>query len=61
MNAEAIVDSKNYRITLYVVDWIRIQTVYLCYLKPGVSVEIYMYLGGVMIKGRFIYLRKGKP
>ena len=38
MNAEAIVDSQNCRITLYVVDWIIIQTVYLCYLKPGVTV-----------------------
>ena len=61
MNAEAIVDSQNCRITLYVVDWIIIQTVCLCCLKPSVPVlYIIMYLGGVMIKGRFIYLRKGK-
>ena len=38
MNAEAIVDSQNSRVTLYVVDWIIIQTVCLCCLKPGVSV-----------------------
>ena len=37
MNAEAIVDSQNSRITL-VVDWIVIQTVCLCCLKPGVPV-----------------------
>ena len=38
MNVEAIVDSQNCRITLYVVDWIIIQTVCLCCLKPGVPV-----------------------
>ena len=38
MNAEAIVDSQNSRTTLYVVDWIIIQTVCLCCLKPGVPV-----------------------
>ena len=38
MNAEAIVDSQNCRITLYVVDWIIIQTVCLYCLKPGVPV-----------------------
>ena len=37
MNAEAIVDSQNSRKTL-VVDWIVIQTVCLCCLKPGVPV-----------------------
>ena len=37
MNAEAIVDIQNSRITLYVVDWIIIHTV--CVLsKPGVPV-----------------------
>ena len=38
MNAETIIDSQNSRIALYVVDWIIIQTVYLCCLKPGVPV-----------------------
>ena len=38
MNAEAIVDSQNCRVTLYVVDWIIIKTVCLCCLKPGVPV-----------------------
>ena len=38
MNAEAIVDSQNCRITLYVVDWIIIHTVCWCCLKPGVPV-----------------------
>ena len=38
MNAEAIVDSQNSRITLYVVDWIIIQIVCLCCLKPGLPV-----------------------
>ena len=38
MNAEAIVDSQNCRMTLYVVNWIIIQTVCLCCPKPGVPV-----------------------
>ena len=38
MNAEAIIDSQNCRITLYVADWIIIQTECLSCLKPGVSV-----------------------
>ena len=38
MNAEAIVDSQNCRMTLYVVGWIIIQAVCLCCLKPGVPV-----------------------
>ena len=38
MLAEAIVDSQNCRITLYVVDWIIIQTVCLCWVKPGMPV-----------------------
>ena len=38
MNAGAIVNSQNCRITLYVVDLIIIQTVCLCCLKPGVPV-----------------------
>ena len=38
MNAEAIVESQNCRITLYVVDRIVIQTACLCCLKPGVPV-----------------------
>ena len=38
MNVEAIVDSQNCRITLYVVDWIIIQSVCWCCLKPGVPV-----------------------
>ena len=38
MNPEAIVDSPNGCITLYVVDWKIIQTVCLCCLKPGVLV-----------------------
>ena len=48
INAEAIVDSQNYRITLDIVGWVIIQTVWFdCCLKSGVPV--YMYLGGVMI------------
>ena len=44
MNAEAIVDSQNCRATLYVVDWIIIQTVCWCYLKPGVPIlDIHVY------------------
>ena len=38
MKAVPIVDSQKCRITLYVEGWIIIQTVCLCYLKPGVSV-----------------------
>ena len=38
MNAEAIVDSQNCRITLYVADWIIIQTECLSCLKSGVPV-----------------------
>ena len=38
MNADAIVDRQNSRITFYVVDWIIIQTVCLCCLKLGVPV-----------------------
>ena len=38
MNAEAIADNQNCRITLYVVDWVIIQSVCLCCLKPGVPV-----------------------
>ena len=60
MNAEAIVDSQNCRITLYVVDWIIIQTVCLCCLKPGMPVlDIHVFVG-VMIKGRFIYSKREK-
>ena len=38
MKAVAIVDSKKCRIAPYVKGWIIIQTVCLCYLKPGVPV-----------------------
>ena len=38
MKAAAIVYSHKCRLTLYVVGWIIIQAVYLCCLKPGVSV-----------------------
>ena len=38
MNAEAIVDSQNCRITLYVVDWIIILTICLCCLQPDVPI-----------------------
>ena len=38
MNADAIADCQNCRITLYIEDWIKIQTVCWCCLKPGVPV-----------------------
>ena len=60
MKAEAIADSQNCRITLYVVDWIIIQTVCLCCLKPGVPVLDIRVFVRRNDKGRFIYLRKGK-
>ena len=60
MNAEAIVDSQACRITLHVVDWIIIQTVCLCCLKPGVPVLDIHVFERRNDKGRFIYLRKGK-
>ena len=43
MNAEAIDDSQNCRITLYVVDWIIIQTVCLCCLKPVPVLDIHLF------------------
>ena len=44
MNAEAIVDSQNCRLTLYVVALIIIQTECLYCLKPGVSaIDIYVF------------------
>ena len=38
IKATAIVDSPKCRITLYVEGWIIIQTVCLCFLKPGVPI-----------------------
>ena len=59
MNAEAIVDNQYLRITLYVVDWIIIQTVCLCCLKSGVPVsDIHVF--GRRNDKRSLYLRKGK-
>ena len=55
MNAMAIVDSQNCRITLYVVDWIIIQTVCLCCLKPGVVVlDIHVF--GLRNDKRSLYI-----
>ena len=56
MNTEAIVHSQACRITRHVVDWIVIQTVCLCSLKPGVPVLDVHVFGRRIDKGRFTYL-----
>ena len=55
MNAEAIVDSQNYCITLYVVDWIIIQTVCLCCLNSSVPV-LYIHVFGRRNDKRSLYI-----